>query len=164
MHIINRQEKNYVQNIAAKLGEFKGSLNGLAFTRRLRNFAVICPNELLGCQEDSLKAAAMLAQYWGNNSDPVHMSAEGYADLSKRILERMIETDLRRPTGQPGCSKPNITDWASKRSDWVLKNDSAVHRRDTAEADGGGRSNFRGRWKGGWRGRGRGKFLKPKPY
>jgi hypothetical protein len=164
MHIVNRQEKNYVQNIAVKLGEFKGSLNGLAFTRRLRNFAVICPNELLGCQEDSQKAAAMLAQYWGNNPDPVHMSAEGYADLSKRILERMIETDLRRPTGQPGCSKPNITDWASKMSDWVLKNDSAVHRRDTAEAVGGGRGNFRGRWKGGWRGRGRGKFLKPKPY
>jgi hypothetical protein len=58
-HIINRSKRQYSTTIAEKLGEMKGSLSSLAFTRRLRNFAVIFPNELL-TQENTVATVAVL--------------------------------------------------------------------------------------------------------
>jgi hypothetical protein len=98
-HITNRNEASYFQNIAEKLKELKGSLNGLAFTRWLHNFAVICPHKLLKSQEDSAKTAALLMQDWAE--DPVHMTNEGYQDLSRKILEFMVEADLRATEQHP---------------------------------------------------------------
>jgi hypothetical protein len=66
-HVINSSD--FASGLADKLGEVKEWLGGLAFTRRLRNYAVICPNELLK-QEDVSKSAARFGEYWA--ADPVH--------------------------------------------------------------------------------------------
>jgi hypothetical protein len=98
------------------------------------------------------------------------MSKEGYQDLAKKLLERMVEAELKRPTGKKEEAAKNTFDWAANRSDWVNRNDTAVHRIDT---DSGNR-----RGRGGWRGgRGRGRrhgygnkasgghgAYRPKPY
>jgi hypothetical protein len=164
-HVINSSDNLFASGLADKLGEVKDWMGGLAFTRRLRNYAVICPNELLK-QEDVSKSAAIFGEYWA--SDPVHMSKEGYQDLAKKLLERMVEAELKRPTGKKVEAAKSTFDWAASRSDWVNRNDTAVHRIDT---DGGNRRG-RGGWRGG-RGRGRGYGNKtygghgayrPKPY
>jgi hypothetical protein len=112
-HIINRGERQYSATIAEKLGEMKGSLGSLAFTRRLRNFVVICPNELLK-QEDTAATAAMLHRYWAD--DHVHMAAEGYQVLGKRLIERMLEADLKRPTLSSNTGPSAPIDWTTQRS------------------------------------------------
>jgi hypothetical protein len=165
-HIINRGERQYSATIAEKLGEMKGSLSSLAFTRRLRNFVVICPNELLK-QEDTAATAAMLHRYWAD--DHVHKAAEGYQVLSRRLIEKMMDADLKRPILSSGGGTAAPIDWTTRRSNWVTSNDSVVHRRDTMpnpRGGGGGGGNDRGH--GGWRGRGRGykrgPGYRPKPY
>jgi hypothetical protein len=163
-HVINASDNLFASGLADKLGEVKEWMGGLAFTRRLRNYAVICPNELLK-QEDVSTSAARFGEYWA--SDPVHMSKEGYHDLAKKLLERMLEVELKRPTGKKEESAKKMFDWAASRSDWVNKNDTAVHRRDTEDRG----SRGRGGWRGG-RGRGRGFSnktsrgygIRPKPY
>jgi hypothetical protein len=64
-------------------------LNGLAFTRRLQNYALIK-------QEEVSKSAVLFSEYWA--VDPVHMSSEGYLDLARKLMKRMVETELNRPT------------------------------------------------------------------
>jgi hypothetical protein len=163
-HVINSSDNLYASGLADKLGEVKEWMGGLAFTRRLRNYAVICPNELLK-QEDVSTSAAKFGEYWA--SDPVHMSKDGYQDLAKKLLERMLEVELKRPTGKKEEPAKKMFDWAASRSDWVNRNDTAVHRRDTEDRG----SRGRGGWRGG-RGRGRGFNNKtsggygtrPKPY
>jgi hypothetical protein len=163
-HVINSSDNLYASGLADKLGEVKEWMGGLAFTRRLRNYAVICPNELLK-QEDVSTSAAKFGEYWA--SDPVHMSKDGYQDLAKKLLERMLEVELKRPTGKKEEPAKKMFDWAASRSDWVNRNDTAVHRRDTEDRV----SRGRGGWRGG-RGRGRGLNNKtsggygtrPKPY
>jgi hypothetical protein len=164
-HVINSSDNLFASGLADKLGEVKEWMGGLAFTRRLRNYAVICPNELLK-QEDVSTSAARFGEYWA--SDPVHMSKEGYQDLAKKLLERMLEVELKRPTGKKEEPAKKMFDWAASRSDWVNRNDTAVHRRDT-EVRG---SRGQGGWRGG-RGRGRGfsnkasggyGMIRPKPY
>jgi hypothetical protein len=80
-HVINSSDNLFASGLADKLGEVKEWMGGLDFTRRLRNYAVICPNELLK-QEDVSKSAARFGEYWA--TDPVHMSNEGYQDLAKK--------------------------------------------------------------------------------
>jgi hypothetical protein len=83
------------------------------------------------------------------------MSSEGYKDLARKLAERMLETELKRPTVKKDEASLSMVDWAAKRSDWVNKNDSSVYRQDT-EA-------FRGRGRGGWRGgQGRGRVFRGK--
>jgi hypothetical protein len=96
------------------------------------------------------------------------MSKEGYQDLAKKLLERMMEAELKRPTGKKEEPANSTFDWAENRSDWVNRNDTAVHSLDTEIRGGRGR----GGWLGG-RGRGRGfrnkasrgyGAFRPKPY
>jgi hypothetical protein len=94
------------------------------------------------------------------------MSKEGYQDLAKKLVERMMDTELKRPTGKKEEPTNSTFDWAEKRSDWVNRNDTAVQRLDTEIRGGRGH----GGWRGG-RGRGRGNKssrgyggYRPKPY
>jgi hypothetical protein len=97
------------------------------------------------------------------------MAAEGYQVLGKRLIERMLEADLKRPLQPSGSVAATPIDWTTRRSGWVTSNDSVVHRRDTMpnpRGGGGGGNGDRGR--GGWRGRGRGykrgRGYRAKPY
>jgi hypothetical protein len=98
--------------------EVKAWLRGLAFTRRIKNFSVICPNEMLGLED---------RHFW--QEDPVHMAADGYKELGKRLVEAMVNTEVsRRTESAAGPSAATGTDWAALRAPWVKENDSHVHR------------------------------------
>jgi hypothetical protein len=159
-HIIN---KGAEQPLGLALGESLNLiydwLRGLAFTRRIRNFTVIDPNEVIQTKDNVLKAAKQVKKFW--KADPVHMSEEGYRVLGKNMLERILEADLSRRTDKEDGQSTGgrkMVDWAERRSAWVSKNDSQVHRRYDMEA---GPSGFRGGQRGGrggWAGRARGHY------
>jgi hypothetical protein len=155
-HVVNRDESSYSALMGEALINIRSWLRGLAFTRRIRNFAVICPNELL-VSKDSVKAGIkQLKKYW--KSDPVHMTELGYEHLAKLLLDQIMETELSRKLEKTEASTSNVeadksvVDWSARLSAWVMRNDSSVHRQYGAE-DRGRTTWFRGRsYSRGWRG------------
>jgi hypothetical protein len=47
----------------------------MAITRRIRNFSVITPIELLGPEDDTIGCAVAVSQYY--KDDPVHLTEAG---------------------------------------------------------------------------------------
>jgi hypothetical protein len=83
-HVTNKQEAGYVTGQGATLGDMTSWLNNLAFTRRIRNYTVVNPNELLGSEDSMEQRVEDIHRYY--QEDPVHMTLEGYQDLSKKNL------------------------------------------------------------------------------
>jgi hypothetical protein len=69
------------------IGEIKEWISDFAFTRRIRNFAVLCPNSLLqdGNNLEEIRG------YW--SAGPVHMNTEGYAALAVNLLNSTLEVN-----------------------------------------------------------------------
>jgi hypothetical protein len=116
-HLTNRCKPTYGTMIAEAMCEARAWLKGLAFTRRIKNFSVICPNEMLGHED---------RHFW--QEDPVHMVESGYKELGKRLLEAMLNAEVSRKMDSAGPSVASGTDWAVLRAPWVKENDSQVHR------------------------------------
>jgi hypothetical protein len=142
-HITNRCEPRYAAAIAEAMYEIKGWLKGLAFTRRIKNFSVICPNEMLW-QEDR--------HFW--DTDPVHMVEAGYKELGKRLLEAMANAEVSRKTDVTTNqhSSSSGTDWAEMRASWVKGHDSQAHRDYNTNRGRGGRGGQKWRPQTGGRG------------
>jgi hypothetical protein len=140
-HITNRCEPRYAATIAEAMCEVKSWLKGLAFTRRIKNFSVICPNEMLG-QEDR--------HFW--DTDPVHMVEAGYKELGKRLLEAMATTEVSRKTDASNVPRNSGTDWAEMRASWVKGHDSHAHREYNTDGGCGGRGGPKWRPHSGGRG------------
>jgi hypothetical protein len=115
----------------------------MAFTRRIRNFTVINPLELLGPEDDIVGFALAVSQYY--KDDPVHLTEAGYADLCSQLVDRMSSAPLKRKTTGESKKPQQQIDLAARRSKWVRENDSDVHRADTGNARGRG-NRGRGRW------------------
>jgi hypothetical protein len=150
-HLTNRCEATYGTMIAEAMCEARAWLKGLAFTRRIKNFSVICPNEMLGHED---------RHFW--QEDPVHMVESGYKELGKRLLEAILNAEVSRKTDSAGPSVAAGTDWAALRAPWVKENDSQVHRNYSEIRGRGGQGNTAGlKWRpprgfrGGNRGGGR---------
>jgi hypothetical protein len=141
-HLTNKRDDDFLQGQVSSLTEIVSWLNAMAFTRRIRNFTVINPLELLGPEDDIVGFALAVSQYY--KEDPVHLTEAGYADLCSQLVDRMSSAPLKRTTPADSKKQQPQIDWAARRSKWVRENDSDVHRADT--------SNSRGR---GYRGRGR---------
>jgi hypothetical protein len=129
-HITNRKEQKFGASMGEAICEAKSWLKGLAFTRHIKNFSVICPNEMLGEGD---------RHFWG--SDPVHMVEDGYNELGKRLMEAMLHAEVSRKTASAPTSAGPSVDWAERRAAWVKGNDSQVHR----DYGLGGRGGHRGR-------------------
>jgi hypothetical protein len=161
-HIINKGHSNYGTNMGTALGEMSEWLRDLAFTRRVRNFIVMCPNEILG-DEGSIKAGTRrVTAFWKDG--PVHLTQEGYSALATSNLARKVDTDKQVMSY---ATKQRLEDRTVRRQNWITSNDSSVQRRYEAEEE---RPQWpqRGRGRGGRRGggggrkshRGRGQFRK----
>jgi hypothetical protein len=87
----------------------------MAFTRRIRNFTVLDPNETMLTGDDVTKDARRIMKYW--KDDPVHMTAAGYKKLGKLILESLQDTTLTRAIEKKEEAKPSRprVDWAERR-------------------------------------------------
>jgi hypothetical protein len=144
-HVTNKQEASYVTG--ASLGDMTSWLNNLAFTRRIRNYTVVNPNELLGSEDSMEQRVDDIHRYY--QDDPVHLPLEGYQDLSRKLVGYITNTSLKRKVDRPlEKKKKSAVDWAERRSDWVRGSDAVVHRLDT-EVRGRGRGRpfhkYRGR-------------------
>jgi hypothetical protein len=160
-HITNRKDKTLAIKMGEAIGEVKEWLQDFAFTRRIRNFAILCPNTLLQGDSEIEDGAAKIKQFW--TAGPVHMNQDGYACLASNLVDNLLDVKLKRPMeAKTDSGARRIPDRAATREDWVHGSDSSVHRQYGDARDIRGRSNWRGR-NGGWRGhrggRGRGKFF-----
>jgi hypothetical protein len=163
-HITNKREANYGAALGEAMGNMAEWLQDMAYTRRIRNFAVVNANDLM-------RAGSTPVNFW--TEGPVHMNAQGYTALSAALVDHAAAMKLSRKTDmKPPVGGPCGVDRAATRQSWVSGNDSAVHRNyDDANRGGGGR----GRGSGPYRGRGRGRghprwrggnkfFSRNKPY
>jgi hypothetical protein len=151
-HLTNKKDKDFLQSQVIGLTDICSWLNAMAFTRRIRNFVVINPVQLLGPEDDIVASAVAVSQYY--KDDPVHLSVAGYTDLCTQLVEKMMNTNFKRVktvAAKADRQTGSQIGWAARRSKWVLENDSSVHRADTSNIRGGP---YRGR--GRWPARGRG--------
>jgi hypothetical protein len=122
-HMINRREKNFAGSMGKALGEVGEWLQDFAFTRRIRNFAVLCPNQLCQGEGDIADRANAVKNMW---SDPVHLTAEGYQRLAENLINKLLEVKLSRATEAKSATEARIPDRAATRPRWVTENDSSV--------------------------------------
>jgi hypothetical protein len=163
-HITNKREANYGAALGEAMGNMAEWLQDMAYTRRIRNFVVVNPNDLM-------RAGSTPVNFWAEG--PVHMNAQGYTALSAALVDHAAIMKLSRKTEmKPPVGGPSGVDRAATRPSWVSGNDSAVHRNyDDVTRGGGGRGRgsgpYRGRGRGrghpGWRG-GKKFFTRSKPY
>jgi hypothetical protein len=159
-HIINRSDPNFGANLGTVLSNIKDWPQDLAFTRRIRNFAVLCPTEVMQRAEVQRSGC-----FWIQG--PVHMNTEGYRFLGVALLEQFADVKLSRKVEPKttNVNKQRLPDRAATRMSWVGGNDSAVHKvydqpqHGSDNRGGGAHGSNRGRGRGGgyqsWRGRGR---------
>jgi hypothetical protein len=110
------------------IGEVKEWISDFAFTRRIRNFKVLCPNTLFQDGNNLEESATKIRVYW--SAGPVHMNTEGYVALVDGLLNSILEVKLSRTAEAAVTSDRNIPipDTAATRQKWVTNKDSAVHR------------------------------------
>jgi hypothetical protein len=143
-HMTNRREKTLQVPWEERWVRWGLWLQDFAFTRRIRNFAVLCPNQLCQGEGDITDRAIAVKNMW---SDPVHLTVEGYQKLAENLISKMLEVKLSRATEAKSATEARIPDRASMRPKWVTENDSSVQ---SSYEEGG----LRGGWRGGRRGRG----------
>jgi hypothetical protein len=144
--------RNFFPGCRLKINYLSIYLSNFCTKKSFIPFTVIDPNDVIQTKDNVLKAAKQVRKFW--KADPVHMTEEGYRVLGKTMLESILEADLSRKTNREDVRASGgrkMVDWAERRSAWVSKNDSQVHRRYDAEA---GPSGGRGGHYGGCRGRG----------
>jgi hypothetical protein len=126
-HIINSSERSYGTVAGQALKEYGVWLQDLAYTRRIRNFAVINPNSLMGEDDPSADSAQLVRELW--KDDPVHLTKDGYELLSSKLLSNMGGANLSRKMDKKKVPVSSTFDMSKTRKHWVADNDSSVHRR-----------------------------------
>jgi hypothetical protein len=101
-HLTNFKCKGWGNYIGESLININTWLNDVVYLKRIRNFEIMCPNELLQRNVSLKKAAWRLYKFW--SQDPVHMTKEGYAELAVALSVAACDLTLRRPC--PGGNTP----------------------------------------------------------
>jgi hypothetical protein len=118
--------------------------------------------QLLDSEEDSSEWVKNKKKFWA--TDPVHMTADGYAELVRVLANAAVNAEydrVKEPVAAPAQRRrpPKIY----KRQGWVSSDDTTAHRVYPQEAKwphrGGQRGHYgtrghRGQQRGGYRGRG----------
>jgi hypothetical protein len=121
-HITNRGEDDFKQKMCADLGEFKKSLKGLIFGKKIRNFKVLYPLDLMygdsGGGDERPKRG-----FWKN--DPVHPIPAGYENLLNGIIKKEISFNRSYTAG--GGGKKQQAAKHHKRQQWVEQDDATTH-------------------------------------
>jgi hypothetical protein len=150
-HVTNKKEANYGAALGEALSSIAEWLQDFAFTRWIRNFAVVNTTVLV-------QAGSTPVNFW--TEGPVHMNVHGYAALAAALVDHAGVVNLSRKTDKSKMSTGGrpLVDKAALRKSCVSQNDSAVQRKDDREMGGhrGGRGAGRGRpfprGRGGYRG------------
>jgi hypothetical protein len=157
-HLVNFSDTNYTSTIDRGLGDLKDWTKALAYTKRIRNFKVVCPNETLGLDLNDISEESRVDEFW--DTDPVHLNRYGYEIIVDGILSTVADATFNRAdTGPVQKNQKPI----ERRQSWVMADEAVATRTDGRGPWGRGKN----RGQAGshsWRGRG-GKWRQPyKPY
>jgi hypothetical protein len=152
IHMTNYNNSDYARNISKSLDDIRDWSKALAFTKRIRNFKVICPMELLQLDLTDASDKNQLTTIW--DSDPVHLNNLGYTMLAEGILNVASEMAFNR------AAVMHRKVPVERRDSWVHSDDTIANRADLRRGRGhAGRRPFGGRHRG-WK-PSRGKFSRP---
>jgi hypothetical protein len=116
------------------LEEIQRSLNDLVAGKKICNFKVMLPIQLLDNDEDTEEWIRSRKKFWA--ADPVHMTAEGYAELSCVLtmaattanFDRTKDEGLAAAPAANTVKVPRPPPRAFKRQEWVSADDTTAHR------------------------------------
>jgi hypothetical protein len=143
-HLTNRKDPDYFSNLGDALREMRESIKDTVYGKKIRSFKVLDPTCLLDEAGGEEATAIKLKEYL--KEDPVHLNADGYAELVQGLLDKIMGGDFTRTPRQVGHSAAGAatsSTWRGKRQNWV-ENDDTVARRQY-----GHRGSFRGGFGGG---------------
>jgi hypothetical protein len=122
-HITNRGEDNFKEKMCSDLGDIKKSLKDLVFGKKIRNFKILDPLDLMyGSSGDGDERPKK--GFW--RSDPVHPTPAGYGNLVNGIIKSEINFNRSYTAG--GGSNRQLTSKHIKRQRWVEQDDATAHR------------------------------------
>jgi hypothetical protein len=107
-HITNSSGRAYGTVAGQALKEYGVWLQDLAFTRRIRNFAVINLNSLMREDDPSADNAQLVRELW--KDDPVHLTKDGYELLCSKLLIKMGDANLSRKIEKKKVPVPSTFD------------------------------------------------------
>jgi hypothetical protein len=134
-------------------------INDQAYLKRVKNFHVVNPNDVITPVGSTKKDMPTFKTYW--HAGPVHMTSTGYDKLVRGIVEEVAGATYKRSETQPPLASPQPPqirgqgsiqgrlDLASRRQGWVSGNDTVAHHNygEQKRGAGGSRDN-RGQWRG----------------
>jgi hypothetical protein len=180
-HVANRKDPSFKEAVSEGLGAVKKSLKDLVFGKKIRNFKVLDPVLLMNADNDDVDTdswAKEINKFW--QSDPVHLTSEGYSSLLSGLLGAYGSIDFNRTRdASGGGGGPSAAAGRNRsRQSWVLEDDTTAHRNTRGghggrPSRGGMRGGNRGTKRGGKsaasgggyeRGRGRGQKHFGRPY
>jgi hypothetical protein len=125
-HLTNRKEPGYKQMLDDGLSNLNQSLQELVHGKKIRNFKVLSPLELVGDdsnQENKIK-------FW--DVDPVHLTPAGYSELTRAITEAAVSREYdRQPKEEEPQPAPRVSASMKKnfkRQPWIAADDNTAHR------------------------------------
>jgi hypothetical protein len=160
-HVTNRKDPEYFGKLGEAIRNMRESIKDTVYGKKIRNFKVLDPTALLETDDDDDVATAVkLKEYLKDN--PVHLTADGFADIVQGLLDKILDGDFTRKsrgsfstlagTGTARGAKNRI----QSCGEWVDKDDAIAQRSDTKNWKGRGRGKFARGHRGGYRGGNRG--------
>jgi hypothetical protein len=139
-HLVNQLNKLSMRTMLSESPEW---LRNLAFFKRIRNFTVVAPHELLadaGDEERIKKSSRRIAGYW--EDDLVHMTKTGYTVMAKQLVITIASHAEKNPSKTPSSgSGTGPASWggiSGRRPSWTCS-DEAVASRSDVRGRGNGR-------------------------
>jgi hypothetical protein len=133
-HLTNRRDPDFKTMMSEGLEEIQRSLNDLVAGKKIRNFKVMSPIQLLDNDEDTDEWIRSRKKFWA--ADPVHMTAEGYAELTRVLTMAASNANYDRAKEEGPAAAPAVNTAKSqrppprafKRQEWVSADDTTAHR------------------------------------
>jgi hypothetical protein len=124
-HLINRKEPGFKQMLEDSLAEIKKSTQELIHGKKIRAFCVLSPHELLSDRNEDTEDI----KFW--DTDPVHLTPEGYNELVGAIAAAATTGEYERIRNAEPNTAPAPAKLPAKlyhRQKWVKADDVTAHR------------------------------------
>jgi hypothetical protein len=96
-HLTNYKSPGYLPKLGAAIASLKDFVRDTLYTRHTSNFRILCPNKILGIEQQRLEMpiedARELAALWG--PDPVHPAASAYQLIVDGIAQDLASSESR---------------------------------------------------------------------
>jgi hypothetical protein len=123
-HCTNFGEKSYREMLGEAMAHLEEWVKDVTFSKRIRNFKGISATEAVTISSGKIIKSRELKANLG--TDPVHLTAAGYAKLAEVVLEQTGKEYTRAKRKAPNQGrKSNL---CHKRQKWIIEDDTTAHR------------------------------------